>query len=203
MMRQESTDHNDCNDFSWSAVGEEVGATKLTITQITRRVFVRIAISGMLSLFAGLVFGVPQPVFSEEKPSVKPFVVRSLQEVSIDIAPPRNVGPDGQELPLPISPASRFYEQEMLGSSRDFQPTEVKPLGDWNVRYQPLLFEERNAERYGEVCSPLQPGISAARFYARTLLIPYHLVRPGTRKAQSIAHPDRPGYGGISESPRH
>ena len=127
---------------------------------------------------------------------------RTGREISIDITPPAGTGADGKPYPIPGDIASQALALPIRPEFREFPLTEKQPLGDWNFRYQPLLFEEVNAERYGDVCPGLQPAVSAAKFYAHTMLLPYSTIRTAARQPRYFPHVDRPGYGGIRETVR-
>jgi hypothetical protein len=152
-------------------------------------------------LFASLVgFSAPSGMADENEMSLSDRLhQRSMHQISLNIAPPGGEGADGKPYPLPADHASREFALPLQPEFRSYIATEVHPLGDWNFCYQPLLFEEVNAERYGEVCFGLQPGISAAKFYARTMILPLTVVTKQARKPAYFWHPERPGYGGIHE----
>jgi hypothetical protein len=50
------------------------------------------------------------------------------------------------------------------------------------VGYQKLLFEDKNAERYGWDLGIVSPIVCAAEFYADLALVPYHLAMGPCRK---------------------
>ena len=78
---------------------------------------------------------------------------------------------------------AEFPTDPVLGDGRDYagrlwamQVTHKLPL--W-VRYEPLYFEEKNAERYGWDAGIYQPFISAGMFYVDLVMLPYNFgVRP-------------------------
>jgi hypothetical protein len=124
---------------------------------------------------------------------------RPLPAISLNITPVSGTGADGKPFQLPVDVAAEQFNLPLQPETRGFVGTTVQPLGNWNFCYQPLLFEEVNAERYGVVCRGLQPGISAAKFYARTFVLPLSVVHQRARQPGYFPHVDRPGYGGIRE----
>ncbi|MCC6510242.1 MAG: hypothetical protein IT423_14150 [Pirellulaceae bacterium] len=54
-----------------------------------------------------------------------------------------------------------------------------------DVMYRPLYFEEVNLERYGRSRGPLQPAVSAARFFGTIPALPY---------AMTVRHPGQVNY---------
>ncbi len=149
----------------------------------------------------------PSEAQAEETAAHRPNVVktagvlsgRPLRQVSLVITPPAGFGADGKPFPLPTDRAAEVLALPLRPEYREFSQTEFGTLGDWNFCYQPLLFEEVNAERYGEVCPGLQPAVSATKFYGRVMLLPYSVISTAARKPQYFPHADRPGYGGIHE----
>jgi hypothetical protein len=146
----------------------------------------------------------PAPVRVEEKPvpaaaSGKGVRLKTAEQISIDITPPSGTGADGKPYPLPANIAAQAISTTHPSEVRNFAPIEKRPLGDWNFAYQPLLFEEVNAERYGEICPGWQPALSVTKFYTRTLLLPYSVVRTAARQPHYFPHADRPGYSGLRE----
>jgi hypothetical protein len=76
-----------------------------------------------------------------------------------------------------------YYEHE--GTKRAFAPRVFAPATmrvEANyLCYDRLYFEDKNSERYGWELGPLQPFVSAAKFYADLLSLPYNV---GTRPCQ-------------------
>ncbi|MGY8771178.1 MAG: hypothetical protein ACKVH8_22425 [Pirellulales bacterium] len=79
-----------------------------------------------------------------------------------------------------------------FGIQRDWDPT----LAQWEAPafyHRPLYFEEVNLERYGHRKKVLQPGLSAAHFFANTLALPYKLgVNHPCERVYTLGH-YRPG----------
>lgn len=57
-------------------------------------------------------------------------------------------------------------------TKRDFPPTQAVERASYVV-YQPLYFQQINAERYGWELGIFQPVVSAGQFYGDVLLFPY------------------------------
>lgn len=78
---------------------------------------------------------------------------------------------------------AEFPKDPVLGDGREYagrmwamQLTQRMP--NW-VRYEPLYFEEKNAERYGWDAGIYQPFLSAGKFYLDLVMLPYNFgVRP-------------------------
>jgi hypothetical protein len=67
-------------------------------------------------------------------------------------------------------------------AGRSFQPSQIVAEPHY-VCYGKLLFEERNAERYGWDLGFIQPAVSLASFYKDVIFLPYHLAsRPHQRE---------------------
>jgi hypothetical protein len=56
---------------------------------------------------------------------------------------------------------------------RHFEPMQLLAEPNY-VCYNRLYFEDLNTERYGWDLGPIQPFVSAAKFYADLLALPYH-----------------------------
>jgi hypothetical protein len=178
---------------------KHIAMTPVLLTAALRRRKAAVLISaGVLALVLSVANSFEGRVSADD--SASPLKTRPLQAISLNIAPPGGTGADGKPFPLPRDLAA---EQLALPPQPDLRPyplTSVKAAGDWNFPYQPLLFEEANAERYGDVCPGGQPLVSAAKFYARTFTLPLTVLTTAPRKPQYFSRPDRPGYGGVREA---
>ncbi len=129
-----------------------------------------------------------------------PRRVKAIQEISLDITPVAS----GQDVPGEIKPPPNegaaalvalageqpFTRGEEIDYGFDLEPIP----GGLEVCYQPLYFQELNAERYGRSWGILQPAVSVANFYGRIPLLPYMAVSRPARRCTYHAHWSLPGY---------
>jgi len=126
--------------------------------------------------------------------------IKPLRDISLDIAPPALLSDQQQPIAPPTDYAAAALPQ--LAAERPFVRGELAAAGfDWhpsaaglNFAYQPLYFEEVNAERYGHSFGILQPAVSAVAFYGRIPLLPYMAFARPARRSTYHAHWELPGY---------
>jgi hypothetical protein len=86
-----------------------------------------------------------------------------------------------------------FPEEPPVSKERYFGrrfPRMIEQVEPGYVVYKRLLFEQKNAERYGWSYGPLSPVISAAVFYKDVALLPYHLAtRPFQQWETNAGYP--------------
>jgi hypothetical protein len=126
--------------------------------------------------------------------------IKPLRDISLDITPP-TLTSDQQQ---PIAPPTDFAAEALpqLAAEQPFVRGELAAAGfDWhpspeglNFCYQPLYFEEVNAERYGHSFGILQPAVSAVAFYGRIPILPYMAFARPARRCTYHAHWALPGY---------
>lgn len=126
--------------------------------------------------------------------------IKSIQQISLNIAPPPLSDDTGAPLPLPYDNAVEalpllaaqqpFTRGQWMDYGYDWQP---EPIG-LEFCYQPLYFEEPNLERYGRSWGILQPAVSAAKFYSRIWVLPYTIFSQPARRCTYHAHWSLPGY---------
>jgi hypothetical protein len=66
----------------------------------------------------------------------------------------------------------RVSDQVYTGRQFQYMLRYVEPS---YVCHQPLLFEQKNFERYGWDLGPINPGLELGMFYYDTVMLPYHL----------------------------
>src|SRR5262245_34623821 len=106
---------------------------------------------------------------------------KSIQQISLDISLPVDADPMLNRLAPPANVAaealpqmaaqSPFYRGDLIDYGM-YDNTPLPPVG-LDMCYQPLYFQELNAERYGHSWGILQPAISVANFYSRIPMLPY------------------------------
>lgn len=121
---------------------------------------------------------------------------RALQQITLDISPPtmsmaRPVNYAAEALPR-MANEQPFYRGDVIDYGfSDNSP--VPPIG-LGMCYQPLYFQELNAERYGRTWGIFQPAVSVASFYGRIPLLPYMAFAYPARRCTYHAHWALPGY---------
>ncbi len=74
---------------------------------------------------------------------------------------------------------AQFPEEPTLGDGREYAgrdwPLRVTKTVPGFLCYQPLYFEEKNAERYGWDAGIYQPFISTGKFYLDLVMLPYNM----------------------------
>jgi hypothetical protein len=126
--------------------------------------------------------------------------IKPLSQISLDILPPTLYGDDRRPLPPPLDYA--VDDLPRLAAERPFARGAAAEAGyvfhsaptGLEFCYQPLMFEEVNAERYGRSLGVLQPVASMAAFYGRIPLIPYMTFARPARRCTYHAHWTLPGY---------
>jgi hypothetical protein len=126
--------------------------------------------------------------------------IKPLREISLDITPPTLTSDQQQPIAPPTDYAAEALPQ--LAAEQPFMRGELAAAGfEWhpspeglNFCYQPLYFEEVNAERYGHSFGILQPAVSAVAFYGRIPLLPYMTFARPARRCTYHAHWALPGY---------
>src|SRR5262245_55335055 len=142
----------------------------------------------------------PPPQTATEAPYSTQF--KTIQQISLDIslpvdadpmlnrlAPPANVAADA--LPQ-MAAQDPFYRGDLIDYGM-YDNTPLPPVG-LDMCYQPLYFQELNAERYGRSWGILQPAVSVANFYGRIPLLPYMAFAYPARRCTYHAHWSLPGY---------
>jgi hypothetical protein len=127
--------------------------------------------------------------------------IKTLQQISLDISPPAG----GKDMVERIAPPTNYAAEALpllahqhpfvRGELIDALGYDIEPVPDGlEICYQPLYFQELNAERYGRSWGVLQPAVSAANFYGRLPLVPYMLFSRPARRCTYHAHWELPGY---------
>jgi hypothetical protein len=126
--------------------------------------------------------------------------IKSIQQISLNIAPPALFDDAGGPIPLPMNVAGQtlpilaeqqpFRRGEFVDYGFDWQP---EPIG-LEFCYQPLYFEEVNLERYGRSWGIFQPYVSAVHFYRQIHRLPYYMFSQPARRCTYHAHWALPGY---------
>lgn len=123
--------------------------------------------------------------------------LRGLSQISLDIRPPTLTDDQGQAFPAPRDAAAAVFAQaapfERHEETQFMPPTHLAP-GGLEFCYQPLYFEEVNAERYGHDYGPLQPVVSMGQFMSRIQWLPYSVFADPARHCTYHAHWTLPGY---------
>ena len=130
----------------------------------------------------------------------RPRRVKAIHEISLDITPVAS----GQDASGEIRPPANEGAAALLALAGDQPFTRglaieygydvVPAFGGLEMCYQPLYFQELNAERYGRSWGILQPAVSVANFYGRIPLLPYMSVSRPARRCTYHAHWALPGY---------
>jgi hypothetical protein len=151
----------------------------------------------------------PPPAPSQQPPQAAtealaqpagPRRVKSIQEISLDITPQAGGQDDPSQIKPPMNEGAAALvalagEQPFTrGSEIDYGYDVVPAVGGLEMCYQPLYFQELNAERYGRSWGILQPAVSVANFYGRIPLLPYMAVSRPARRCTNHAHWALPGY---------
>jgi hypothetical protein len=127
--------------------------------------------------------------------------VRTIQQISLDISPADSGDPMLREIAPPTNYAAEalpqlaaehpFYRGDLI----DYGMYDNTPQpGGLDLAYQPLYFQELNAERYGRSWGVFQPAVSVANFYGRIPLLPYMAFSRPARRSTYHAHWALPGY---------
>lgn len=131
---------------------------------------------------------------------------KSISSLGTNIATPTFRTITGDALPMPADYATEFFANQ----GPDLRSARASMYGDYvpvpqglEFCYQPLYYEEVNAERYGLTFGLAQPVVSAAQFYGRTAVIPFMLVTQPPRKCTCHAHWTLPGYRSGWEVPHY
>jgi hypothetical protein len=130
-----------------------------------------------------------------------PLRSKPLQDISLDIAAP----PAGDDMLRKLAPPPNYAAEALplLAAEHPFVRGELigygmpdnGPLpGGLEMCYQPLYFQELNAERYGRSWGILQPAVSVANFYGRIPLLPYMAFAWPARRCTYHDHYALPGY---------
>jgi hypothetical protein len=126
--------------------------------------------------------------------------IKSIQQISLNIAPPALFDDALASIPLPNNVAGQTLP--MLAEQQPFRRGELIDYGiHWQPApiglefcYQPLYFEEVNLERYGRSWGILQPAVSAFNFYRQIHRLPYYMFSQPARRCTYHAHWALPGY---------
>jgi len=131
-----------------------------------------------------------QPELLVEKPSSDAcFVAQPLSNVGVNIALPEGNVPDDIAVQCAATAPANFDARLAHGWAMTEQHWSATGLV-----HRPLYFEEVNAERYGYTPSyAFQPLISAVRFSASTLALPYKMVVDPPRSCIYTLGNYRPG----------
>ncbi|UUO07613.1 hypothetical protein M4951_04725 [Blastopirellula sp. J2-11] len=101
------------------------------------------------------------------------------------------------QVKLPANVAQELFAEypevdSIYGVQRPWAPS----VAMWEAPafyHRPLYFEEVNLERYGNRHRVVQPAVSAAHFFANTLILPYKIgVNPPCERIYTLGH-YRPG----------
>jgi len=138
----------------------------------------------------------PEPLPSGLVQRVKP-----IEQISLDISV-RDTGDMFGRIPPPENYAAQALPQLaqevpfLRGDLIDYGMYDNTPLPpvSLDMCYQPLYFQELNAERYGRTWGILQPAVSMANFYGRIPLLPYMAFAYPARRCTYHAHWSLPGY---------
>ena len=158
------------------------------------------------SLFARQVREALPPALPPPAPSVAELAastrVKSIRQISLDISLPVEADPMLNQMAPPTNYAaealprmaeeSPFYRGDLIDYGM-YDNTPLPPVS-LDMCYQPLYFEELNAERYGRSWGCLQPAVSMASFYGRIPLLPYMAFARPARRCTYHAHWALPGY---------
>jgi hypothetical protein len=126
--------------------------------------------------------------------------IKSIQQISLNIAPPALLDDAGGSISLPNNIAAQALP--LLAEQHPFRRGEFIDYGfDWlpepiglEFCYQPLYFEEVNLERYGRSWGLFQPYVSAFHFYRQIHRLPYYMFSQPARRCTYHAHYALPGY---------
>jgi hypothetical protein len=145
-----------------------------------------------------------QPPPPQQPPEQPQAVVRSrsIQDISLDIAappmedamlrkiaPPPNYGAEALQL---LAAEQPFVRGDLINYG--LPDNGALPPGRLDLCYQPLYFQELNAERYGRSWGIFQPAVSVANFYSRIPLLPYMAFAHPARRCTYFDHYALPGY---------
>ena len=127
--------------------------------------------------------------------------VKPIEQISLDISV-RDTGDMFGRIPPPENYAAQALPQLaqeepfLRGDLIDYGMYDNTPLPpvSLDLCYQPLYFQELNAERYGRTWGILQPAVSMANFYGRIPLLPYMAFAYPARRCTYHAHWSLPGY---------
>lgn len=136
----------------------------------------------------------PAPVVGPREPAAPADLFRVESEVRFQDQIRRELAaqkePGRLVLPEPPVISSQLYDPYFRSQLWPRQSTLVPPS---YVCYRRLLFEQRNAERYGWALGPMHPVVSAGLFFADVATLPYHLAKYPCRKCECSAGLCLPG----------
>lgn len=121
----------------------------------------------------------------------------AIQDIAIQLSPP---SPDRlfklesermwrerlrQEARQRVPPDRIVFPEEVVLTTETYQPrtwpTMAMTVEPYWVAYEKLLFEQKNAERYGWDLGPIHPVVSAAIFFGDFITLPYHMAEDPLR----------------------
>ncbi|HZN32948.1 MAG TPA: hypothetical protein VFB80_03985 [Pirellulaceae bacterium] len=128
--------------------------------------------------------------------------IKPIRQISLDITLPVDADPMLNRLAPPTNYAAEalpqmaaqnpFYRGDLIDYGM-YDNTPLPPVG-LDMCYQPLYFQELNAERYGRSWGCLQPAVSVVQFYGRIPMLPYMAFAWPARRCTYHAHWALPGY---------
>jgi len=100
----------------------------------------------------------------------------------------RDTGAPGDPIVFPERP--EIYTESF--QARKYEPM-MCPVEPAYIVYRRLYFEEKNAERYGWECGPIQPLVSTLHFFKDVALLPHNIASYPCRRFETNAGLCRPG----------